>query len=88
VNVGIPTLAGRIAANPLTPNDPDMLPGQTNVSAPDGPNNEVNTGYLWDAAFRANLTVRNYGFFIDGVRYNSPAFGIPSCGTRSPAARS
>jgi YVTN family beta-propeller protein len=77
VNVGIPTLAGRIAANPLTPNDPDMLPGQTNVSAPDGPNNEVNTGYLWDAAFRANLTVRNYGFFIDGVRYNSPAFGIP-----------
>ena len=48
-----------------------MLPGQTNVAAPDGPNNEVNTGYLWDAALRAGLTVRNYGFFIDATRYST-----------------
>ena len=53
VNVAIPTLAGRRAADPFTPNDPDLLPGQTDVAAPDGPNNEVNTGYLWDAALRA-----------------------------------
>jgi DNA-binding beta-propeller fold protein YncE len=76
VNVGIPTLAGRKAANPFTPNDPDLLPGQTNTSAPDGPNNEVNTGYLWDAAFRASLTVRNYGFFVDTTRYTTANYSI------------
>jgi hypothetical protein len=70
VNVAIPTLAQRIAADPLTPNDPDLLPGQTDVDAPDGPNNEVNTGYLWDSALRAGLTVRNYGFFVDITCYN------------------
>jgi DNA-binding beta-propeller fold protein YncE len=77
VNVGIPTLAGRIAANPFTPNDPDLLPGLTNVAAPDGPNNEVNTGHLWDAAFRAGLTVRNYGFFVDLARYSTKNYAIP-----------
>ncbi|MBZ5525496.1 MAG: putative Ig domain-containing protein [Acidobacteriia bacterium] len=74
VNVAIPTMAARIAADPLTPNDPDLLPGQVNVGAPDGPNDEVNTGYLWDAALRAGLTVRNYGFFVDVTCYN-----VPSC---------
>lgn len=77
VNVAIPTLAERKAANPFTPNDPDVLPGQTNTAAPDGPENEVNTGYLWDSAFRANLTVRNYGFFIDTTRYNTKTYNIP-----------
>ncbi len=72
VNVAYKTLAERRAANPLTPDDPDLLPGQTDVAAPDGPDNEVNTGYLWDAALRANLTVRNYGFFIDTTRYVLP----------------
>jgi len=69
VNVAIPTLAKRRAADPLTPDDPDLLPGQTDVAAPDGPDNEVNTGYLWDAALRAKLTVRNYGFFVDTTLY-------------------
>src|SRR5271157_2466961 len=41
--------------------DPDILPGLTNVAAPDGPGNQVNTGYLWNQALRAGLTVRNYG---------------------------
>jgi YVTN family beta-propeller protein len=77
VNVSIPTLAGRIAANPFTPNDPDLLPGQVNAGAPDGPNNEVNTGYLWDTAFRAGLTVRNYGFFVDQARYSTQNYAIP-----------
>jgi len=77
VNVAIGALADRIAADPFTPNDPDLLPGQTNVSAPDGPDNEVNTGYLWDSAFRANLTVRNYGFFIDCTRYSTADHAIP-----------
>ena len=77
VNVGLPTLAERIAADPLTPNDPDILPGQTAVGAPDGPNDEINTGYLWNGALRAGLSVRNYGFFIDTTCYNEPACAIP-----------
>ncbi len=47
--------------------DPDVLPGKTDVGAPDGPGNEVNTGYIWDQAIRAGLTVRNYGFFDDNI---------------------
>ena len=34
---------------------------------PDGPDNQVNTGYLWSQAFRHGLTVRNYGFFDDNI---------------------
>jgi DNA-binding beta-propeller fold protein YncE len=82
VNVSIPTLTGRLAANPLMPPDPDLLPGATDTAAPDGPDNQINTGYLWDQALRAGLTVRNYGFFIDLTRYELPApysatYGIP-----------
>ena len=72
VNESLPTVKDRQAANPLTPDDPDVLPGQVDISAPDGPNNSANSGFLWDAALRANLTVRNYGFYIDGARYAFP----------------
>jgi len=82
VNVAIP-IAGRPAADPLTPADPDLLPGPTDTAAPDGPDNEVNTGYLWNSALRAGLTVRNYGFFVDGTRYSSPPL-IPV--VRNPAS--
>ena len=77
VNVAIPTVAQRQAADPLTPNDPDVLAGQTDAAAPDGPNDEVNTGYLWDSALRAGLTVRNYGFFLDETCYSAPACLMP-----------
>ena len=77
VNTALPTLAERMAANPFMPNDADLLPGQTAVSAPDGPNNEINTGYIWNAALRAGLTVRNYGFFIDTTCYNQAGCLIP-----------
>jgi DNA-binding beta-propeller fold protein YncE len=77
LDVAIPTVAARQAADPLVPNDPDLLAGQTDVAAPDGPNDEVNTGYLWNAALRAGLTVRNYGFFIDNTCYNEPTCQIP-----------
>jgi DNA-binding beta-propeller fold protein YncE len=74
VNIALPNAAypgvTRQSANALTPDDPDLLPGYTDIGSPDGPNNEINTGHLWDAALRANLTVRNYGFFVDGTRYN------------------
>ena len=78
VNIGYPTLAERLAANPVTPNDPDVLPGTTNTAAPDGPEGQPGAGFLWDQALRAGLTVRNYGFFVDQALYNQPVPpGIP-----------
>lgn len=67
-NVGMGnTGAVRAAVNPAAPTDPDFLPGTGNVAAPDGPNGEKQQGYLWNAALRANLTVRNYGFFVQNA---------------------
>ncbi|HZR28207.1 MAG TPA: beta-propeller fold lactonase family protein [Terriglobales bacterium] len=73
INVGFATLAERKAALPLTPNDPDLLPGTADVSAADGPDGETGAGYLWDAALRARRSIRNYGFFLDLARYSIPA---------------
>ena len=87
VNVAYPTVAERQVGDPLTPNDPALLPGQTDAGAPDGPNNEVNTGCLWDAALRANLTVRNYGFFVDVTCYNEPTCQIPLARAKADARR-
>jgi DNA-binding beta-propeller fold protein YncE len=80
VNVSYPTLAERLAANPVTPNDPNVLPGTMNTAAPDGPEGQEGAGFLWDAALRAGLSVRNYGFFVDEARYNLtavPQYSIP-----------
>lgn len=71
INVSYGTLAERQNANPETPNDPDDLPGKANVAAPDSPGGENGTGYLWNAALRAGLSIRNYGFFIDLERYST-----------------
>ena len=79
VNVALPTVAERRASDPIFPggalsldvaNGENLLPGQTDVDAPDGPEDEVNTGYLWNNALRAGLTVRDYGFFVDTTCYN------------------
>jgi YVTN family beta-propeller protein len=75
INVGLAGNA-RLSADPITPRDPDLLPGNGNIAAPDGAGDQVQQGYLWNAALRAGLTVRNYGFFIDLTRYalaNAPA---------------
>jgi DNA-binding beta-propeller fold protein YncE len=86
VNVAIPTLAQRQASDPLMPGGAlspnvtggeDLLPGQADVDAPDGPDDELNTGYLWNDAMRAGLTVRNYGFFVDTNCYNEPRCQTP-----------
>ncbi|MGO9011578.1 MAG: bifunctional YncE family protein/alkaline phosphatase family protein [Bryobacteraceae bacterium] len=71
INVSLPTLTQRLQADPLNPEDPDLLPGTADTSAPDGPGDQENTGYLWNAALRAGLTIRNYGFFIDLARYQT-----------------
>ena len=69
INVGIASPSVRRKENPETPDDDDLLPGTNDVDAPDGPGGEAGTGYLWDAALRAKLTLRNYGFFLEGGRY-------------------
>ncbi len=59
--------------------DPDnQLPGNADVAAPDGPEDEAGAGYLWDSALRAHLTVRNYGFFANLAHYSSTAEGGPA----------
>lgn len=67
VAVSLPTVAERQALDPEYPNDPDLLAGTADVSAPDSPTGEAGTGYLWDSALRAGLTVRNYGVFVQNI---------------------
>jgi YVTN family beta-propeller protein len=87
VNIGFPTPAGRdaalgghqlyygVAAN-LKGGYTNLLPGTNDDFATDGPNGAAQAGRLWDAAVRAGLAVRNYGFFIDLSLYNLPtSFG-------------
>ncbi|MEO5866935.1 MAG: hypothetical protein ABIS14_04705, partial [Sphingomonas sp.] len=67
--------AQRIATNPKTPRDPDVLPGRALLTAPDGDDDdEKGEGFLWDAAIRAGLSVRNYGF-SDASVYDAGAPG-------------
>jgi len=67
INVGIATLAGRLTADPLTPTDPDLLPGAVDVASASAPG--IGTAYIWDGALAAGLTVRNYGALVDLSRY-------------------
>src|SRR5262249_11022398 len=69
--------------NPYAPDDPDLLPGTANLTSPDGDNDDLpGQGFIWDAALRAGLSVRNYGFANDLI-YELPTGG-PSLG-RDPA---
>ncbi len=72
INVGLSTVADRVAANPHTPASPDLLPGNADVGAVDGPA-EGGRGFLWDAAMAAGLSVRVYGAFVDDSRYGFEA---------------
>jgi len=83
INVSVPTLAEREKLDPRIKELPDPaneLPGTLNVSAPDGPEDAIGAGYLWDSALRAKLVVRNYGFFSAGASQDSPL-------ERDPAAK-
>jgi DNA-binding beta-propeller fold protein YncE len=74
INIGLSALSQRLAADPATPTDPNILPGTANVAAPDGPGTSApQGGYIWDAALRAGLSVRDYGAFCDLTRYSAPA---------------
>jgi DNA-binding beta-propeller fold protein YncE len=69
INVGLP-MAERHERNAAIPDDPDLLPGAADVAAPDGAGGEAGAGYLWDAALRAGLRLRNYGFYGDFTLYD------------------
>jgi DNA-binding beta-propeller fold protein YncE len=57
------TPAERFATNPKLSTDPDLLPGPALLTAPDADDDDKpGQGFIWDAAIRAGLTVRNYGF--------------------------
>lgn len=67
--------AERHATNPAVPADPDLLAGPALLTAPDPDDDDKpNQGYLWDAAIRAGLSVRNYGF-SDASDYDEGAPG-------------
>jgi hypothetical protein len=63
LNMAYATNAERHTQEPLSPTDPDLLPGARDVAAPDGPGGAEGKGYLWEAALAKGLTVRNWGFF-------------------------
>jgi DNA-binding beta-propeller fold protein YncE len=70
INVGWATVQQRRRFNCFVPCDPDILPGTADVGALDGPQGTgPEKGYLWDAALRAGLTIRNYGCFCDSTPY-------------------
>jgi hypothetical protein len=85
VNVALTGVAARKAWQPLYPNDPDLLPGTANEVGADGQGGQKGLGYIWDAAVRAGLSVRNYGFFLDlgAVQGLSPTLTNP-CGQTPP----
>ena len=67
--------ADRRRVNPAIPDDDDILPGSALLTAPDGDGDDMpGQGFLWDAALRAGLSVRNYGF-ADASVYEAGAPG-------------
>jgi DNA-binding beta-propeller fold protein YncE len=68
--------AERRATNPKLSEDPDLLPGPALLTAADPDDDgRPNEGFLWDAAIRAGLSVRNYGF-ADASIYDVGAPGF------------
>ena len=67
--------AERHATNPKLSTDPDLLPGPALLTAADPDDDDrPNEGFLWNAAIRAGLSVRNYGF-ADASIYDTGAPG-------------
>jgi YVTN family beta-propeller protein len=87
INVGLTGVAARKAWQPLYPPDPNLLPGTANEVAADGPQGEEGQGYLWDAAIKAGLSVRNYGYYLDlgaAEVFNFPPTLTAPCAANPP----
>ena len=72
INMGFPTSQERNAERSSSPVDPDILPGENDVHAPDGPRAEAGKGYLWDEVLRHGGTLRNWGFFGENRNFPPP----------------
>jgi DNA-binding beta-propeller fold protein YncE len=91
INVAVTGVAARQKEQPIYPPDPNLLPGNANEVEADGPTGEEGAGYIWDAALKAHLTVRNYGFYTDlgaldireALGEISPTLAYP-CSTKPP----
>ena len=69
------TAEERRATNPKLPRDPDLLAGPALITAADPDEDDrPNQGFLWDAAIRAGISVRNYGF-ADASIYETGVLG-------------
>jgi len=69
------SMAERQANNPALSKDPDLLAGPALLTAPDADDDaHPNQGFLWDAAIRAGISVRNY-VFADASVYDLGAPG-------------
>jgi DNA-binding beta-propeller fold protein YncE len=78
------TPAERHATNPKVPVDPDLLAGPALLTAPDGDrDDDKGQGFLWSAAIRAGLSVRNYGFADASIYDAGHAGAVPL--VREPA---
>ena len=81
IPVGLNSLKLRDENNPQTKAHNMKLPTTADVAAPDGPDEEAGGGYLWNAALRKHLLIRNYGFFCNNSRYflddKDPNYLIP-----------
>jgi DNA-binding beta-propeller fold protein YncE len=87
INVALTGVAARKAWQPLYPPDPNLLPGNANEVEADSPESEEGLGYIWDAALKAGLSVRNYGFYLDlGAAdvFNFPPTLTAPCSTTPP----
>ena len=71
IDVAYADMKERHEVDPDLPQDPDLLPGTGDVAGIDGPGGRVQQGYLWSAALRAHLSVRNYGMDLDASRYSA-----------------
>lgn len=74
----------RRAVNPVIPDDKNLLPGTRHITSPDAEDEKgelEGQGFLWNAALRAGLSVRNYGFANDLI-YDDTATSPPL--TREP----
>ena len=57
--------AERRAADPTTPDDPDLLPGSAGLTAPDpDDDNKPGQGYLWDAAIGPGKKLDTTRYFV------------------------
>jgi DNA-binding beta-propeller fold protein YncE len=72
------TPAQRHLIHPAASTDPDILPGPALLTAPDGDeDDEPGQGFLWNAAIRAGLSVRNYGFSDASVYDDTKPGAVP-----------